>query len=305
MSEAASNNGQTKALNALERRAKAILKARSAYREMVDFYLTVFRRQIEWHDRLVVNPEPVESDARRRCLKEGKTLIECYDPGIDSQSLLELWTEMKGVFRRGNPVLAQAVDKIEQAESTGDFSPATWLLEQRPDRGELVAEAAERIGVEESMLGTLARAVTLPHWRCVSEAWLGQDPVDGWQRFRCPTCGGAPALAEVRAEGPVSENLTASRRRLMHCPFCATCWVVPAVKCPACESTRSGDAKYYYTDEEPELRIDFCKKCKHYVKVINADKIVGRVHLGLELLTTVHLDAIAQEKSLTPLEVQA
>jgi formate dehydrogenase maturation protein FdhE len=77
------------------------------------------------------------------------------------------------------------------------------------------------------------------------------------------------------------------------------------LKCPACDSERSGDAKYYYTPDEPELRIDFCKKCHHYVKAVDGDKIAGPLHVGLELLTTVHLDDIAQEKDLKPLEVRA
>jgi formate dehydrogenase maturation protein FdhE len=89
----------------------------------------------------------------------------------------------------------------------------------------------------------------------------------------------------------------------MHCPFCGAQWVVPALKCPACDSTRSGDAKYYYTAKESELRIDFCKSCKHYVKVVKVEQAGDRLHVGLELLTTSHLDAIAQDKNLRPLDV--
>jgi formate dehydrogenase maturation protein FdhE len=94
-------------------------------------------------------------------------------------------------------------------------------------------------------------------------------------------------------------------RRFMHCPVCGSRWAVPSLACPACGSTKSGDAKYYFTSDEPELRIDFCRSCQHYVKAIDGDKISGRVHVGLELLTATHLDMIAQEKKLSPLEVRA
>ena len=100
-------------------------------------------------------------------------------------------------------------------------------------------------------------------------------------------------------------DVTLSENYKMACPFCGSCWPAPALKCPACDSTRAGDAKYYFTPDEPDLRIDFCKSCNHYVKVVSTDKTVGRLHLGLELLTTAHLDAIAQEKDLSPLEVCA
>jgi FdhE protein len=305
MSGTASTNGQEKDIKALERRAKNILKIRPAYREMVDFYLTVFRRQIEWRDRLVVHPQAVDDDQRRECLKQGTPLIECFDPGIESESLLGLWVEMKAVFRRGNDVLRKAMDKIDAAEKTGELSPATWLAEQRPDRPELISDAGDRIGVDAPVLGTLARAVTFPHWQQVAQSWMPQDGIEHWKKSCCPVCGGAPGLVETRKEGNAAENISAARRRRMHCPFCGTCWAVPTLQCPACDSTRPGDAKYYFTSKEPELRIDFCKSCKHYVKVIDADKISGRLHLGLELLTTAHLDEIARDKSLTPLEVSA
>ena len=306
MSGSASSDGQVKkALQTLERRAGEILKARSAYREMVDFYLTVFRRQIEWRNKLVVHPETVDDEQRRDCLSQGSPLIDRYDPGLDSESLLAWWTEMKTVFRRGNDHLRQAVDKIDDAEKAGSFVPATWLLEQRPDRLELVTDASRQVGIDESVMGTLARAVTFPHWELVAEAWLPQGRLDEWKRFRCPTCGGPPGLAEVGMEGGGDEGVTAASRRLMHCPFCGSRWVVPTLECPACHSTKPGDAKCLFTAEEPELRIDFCKSCDHYIKVVDTDKTGGRLHIGLELLTSAHLDTIAQDKSLRPLEVPA
>ena len=82
-------------------------------------------------------------------------------------------------------------------------------------------------------------------------------------------------------------------------------WAVPPLECPACNSTEPGDAKYFFTPDEPELRIDFCRSCKQYVKVVDADKISGPLHLGLELLASAHLDALAQDKRLRPLEVRA
>ncbi len=306
MSGSASPDQQTEhALKALDRRAKAILKLRPAYREMVDFYLTVFRCQIRWRNKLVVHPQTADRDQRQQYLGQGRPLVEYLDPGIEWKSLQALWSEMKTVFWRGNAVLGHAVDRIQAAEIDGAFTAATWLLEQRPDRYEMVADASQQLGVEESVLASLARAVTFPHWDLVAQGWLSNNGVEEWRRFSCPTCGGPPGLAEDRPERSAGDGVTATVRRLMHCPFCGSCWAVPTLTCPACDSTQPGDAKYYYTADEPDLRIDFCKSCDHYIKVVRSDKITGRLHLGLELLTTVHLDEIAQEKDLSPLAVCA
>jgi FdhE protein len=270
---------------------------------MVDFYLTIFRQQMAWRDRLVVEPEEVSAEHARESFREGRVLSERYDPGIGSDSLLQLWTQMKTDFRSGNEVLREAVDKIDEAEKTGTFAPAAWLLDQRPGRQELVTEAADRIGVDESVLATLARSVTFPHWELVSEAWLPDRLLNEWKRAHCPVCGCVPGLGEIRKESGEPESTTSVTRRFMHCAFCGSRWVVPPLKCPACGSTKSGDAKYLFTDEEPDLRIDFCDSCHHYVKVVDGGKMSGRIHIGLELLTAAHLDVIARDKNLSPLEV--
>lgn len=152
------------------------------------------------------------------------------------------------------------------------------------------------------MLASLTRAVTFPHWQQVADDWLTDDRRETWQRFCCPVCAGTAGLAEMRTEPGSDLNLKPAARRYLHCPFCSARWMVPGLKCPACGSTKSGDAKYYYSPDEADVRIDFCKSCNHYVKVVRADAGTPRLHVGLELLTTAHLDQIAQEKDLSPLE---
>lgn len=291
------------ALKALDKRAEAILKARPAYTEVVGFYLTVFRRQIEWRDRLVVRPQAVDAAKRRQCLGRGAPLVECHDPGIEPTSLHDLWNEMKAVYRRGNDVLREAVGKIDASEQASELVPAAWLSEQRPDRFESIAQTAGRIGIEDSVFASLSHAVTFPHWEKVARVWLQEDDLGGWRRFRCPACGGPPGLVEIHKEKDGSDGISGARRRFMHCPFCGSHWPVAGLKCPACGSTKEGDAKYLFSPDEPELRIDFCKSCHRYVKVIDGDRVSGPIHVGLELLTATHLDVIAQDKDLSPVEV--
>jgi FdhE protein len=170
----------------------------------------------------------------------------------------------------------------------------------------MVAEAAGQIQIDGHVLATLARAVTFPHWEYVSRAWLPEDDgLDEWRRFLCPTCGGTPGLAESRTEAGASDLLKGAARRFMHCAFCGCRWPVPGLTCPACSSTKAGSAKYLFTDDEPELRVDFCESCRNYIKVIDGDKVSGPIHVGLELLTTTHLDMLARDKNLSPLEVCA
>jgi len=288
-------------LQELNRRAEAVRMARPVYRELIEFYLRVFRRQMDWRDRAAVHPQQVDADGARDCFARGEPLIECHDPGIDPASMIELWAEMKEVFRRGNDVLRAAVETVDDAETTGRLILGAWLPELRPRRPELIVEAARTVGVDENILATLSRATTLPHWQRVAQEWLPPGRTETWLRFTCPLCGGPPALAESRSAREGRDGLKPALRRWMHCPFCTSRWVVPSMSCPCCGSTAKGDAKYLFTKDEPELRVDFCRSCRHYIKTIDGDKVGGPIHVGLELLTSAHLDVLAGEKNLSAL----
>jgi FdhE protein len=110
-------------------------------------------------------------------------------------------------------------------------------------------------------------------------------------------------LIELRSDKGLTEEIRPGVQRFLHCAFCGSRWGVANLECPSCGSRKRGDAKYLFTTDEPELRIDFCNDCQRYLKVIDGDKIGGPVHVGLELLTAAHLDILAQEKDLLPLEI--
>ena len=293
-----------KAIRALERRAETIRRARPAYAEFLDFYVEVFRTQLAVRARLTINLAQLDRAVVTECLRAGHPLVERHDPGLDAGSFGQLWQEMKSIFRRSNAVLESLICAVLEAELSGALDAADLLLRLRPQDVSLLDETAARVGVDPEALTALVRAVTFPHWQLVAQSWL-PTPISNaeWSHAYCPVCGGPPAMAETRGEASSTKGLSAARRRFLHCGFCGMHWPFADMQCPACGSCEPGDAKYLFTDDEPELRIDFCRNCHHYLKVVDGDRIGGRLHVGLESLTTIHLDAIAQERNLSPLDV--
>ena len=49
------------------------------------------------------------------------------------------------------------------------------------------------------------------------------------------------------------EGTSSVSRRYAHCAFCSSRWILPSVKCLFCGSTKAGDAKYFFTSDEPDL----------------------------------------------------
>jgi FdhE protein len=54
--------------------------------------------------------------------------------------------------------------------------------------------------------------------------------------------------------------------------------------------------KYFYSDEEPEYRVDTCGQCNSYLKTLDTRQANRILYFPLEQTATLHLDWSAQEK---------
>ena len=115
-------------------------------------------------------------------------------------------------------------------------------------------------------------------------AWRDEE---GWLRRYCPTCGSAPAMAQLAGADP-------GRRRLLACGCCGTRWQFQRTECPFCAND-SQRLSAVTVDGEGGLRIDFCESCRGYLKTYDGQ---GNEALLLSDWTSLHLDVIAADRGL-------
>jgi FdhE protein len=82
------------------------------------------------------------------------------------------------------------------------------------------------------------------------------------------------------------------------CIFCGTEYISDRFLCVYCDNKDPYSLKYLTNDSKSEFQIDFCTKCRHYLKVINEDKIKDPIPEGLEDLLTLNLDFVAKKADL-------
>jgi FdhE protein len=110
-----------------------------------------------------------------------------------------------------------------------------------------------------------------------------------WNRSFCPTCGAAPAEAQLVAEA-------AGRARRLVCAQCDTRWGWQRLGCPHCGNEDQRKLEIHELEGIDEgLRIDACLECKGYVKTVTREPAEPFL---LEDWATLHLDAYAKEKGL-------
>jgi FdhE protein len=108
-----------------------------------------------------------------------------------------------------------------------------------------------------------------------------------WHRSYCPTCGSAPAMAQLIGADP-------GRQRFLCCGACGSRWRYRRTQCPFCESD-SQRLSVLAIEDDSGLRIDYCDACRGYLKTYD-----GQGDEAVHLLdwTSIHLDLMARDRGL-------
>ncbi len=117
-----------------------------------------------------------------------------------------------------------------------------------------------------------------------NEEWLSSD---------CPFCGYLPDMAKIveQKEG----------KRFLHCALCENEWPFERIACTICDNKNHEKLGYFVLEEETPHRIDYCEECNGYIKTLRIDKSKdpARFDLTVENISTLYLDNLAMEKSLS------
>jgi len=109
-----------------------------------------------------------------------------------------------------------------------------------------------------------------------------------WLRNYCPTCGSAPAMAQLAGTDP-------ERFRLLSCGCCKTLWRYRRTGCAFCGNSEDRRLAVLAVEGEYGLRIDYCEACRGYLKTYNGE---GSEDVLLKDWTSLHLDVVARDRGL-------
>ncbi len=113
-------------------------------------------------------------------------------------------------------------------------------------------------------------------------SFLNKDYINGC----CPICDNFSELSLLEEDG----------KRSLICSFCNYKWTSQRLFCPFCKNKDNKTLFYSYSEQDKAYRIDYCKKCKKYIKTVDVRKLNHFLYPPLEMIATLHLDLIAQKK---------
>ncbi len=265
-------------------RLKQLRKQRPQYAEIYDFYAGLCRflqgQQLGW---LRCAPDLDGWEPRRQA---GFPLLTRDALQIDAAAASSFITALIDTFIEHGQQGEAELKTLSAAISAGDIASDKLLLAcLEKDRAPLEA-AANGLEIPAALVEyvcSTALAFGLQQWRDTAP----QPLFDGWQEGYCPLCGAVPAMGELAGE---------EGKKQLHCSICACDWSVTRLKCSYCGNEESDSLEYFTAEGEIGYRVDLCRKCSGYLKVVDSRELGAGLPMDVEDLNTMHLDLLAQKE---------
>jgi len=265
---------------------ETVINNNPAYADMLGFYGRLFEAQEESKKNLHIEPPQIPEEVRAVKAREKFPLIEIKDFIYDKAESNNLFVTLGRLAAQANPKLADSAAIILAAVDT-KLDPSGLFDAFLNGNEALFENIAAEYKVEKRVLGFITYHSLKPSLSTGAEqlaAYLSTN--EPWLKGYCPICGSAPILSTLEGEGT---------RRLV-CSFCWHLWPVKRVCCPFCENSDNKELHYLFSEEEKNLRVDLCNKCRKYLKTIDTRQADRLIYPPLEQIASLHLDIKAQEE---------
>jgi FdhE protein len=259
----------------------------------------------------------LEAHAYLRPLASLDERVEAALAGVEAEPpRIPDWDTYAEDFGAGVPLLASVAAGID-LESAGrsvatlvgklDASglPGTLGEETRSLCAQLRVETQAPRRIMDWLLGDATFTPSSPGWlrylgwtaaarhlEPLVQEFAGWRDDERWMHPHCPTCGSAPAMAQLIGLDP-------GRKRFLSCGCCRTRWQFGRTRCPFCREDAQR-VSVITAAGEGGLRIDSCEACKGYLKTLEGQK--DETFL-LSDWSSLHLDLLAHDRGLKRLAV--
>ncbi|MEA3338398.1 MAG: formate dehydrogenase accessory protein FdhE [Chloroflexota bacterium] len=243
-----------------------------------ELYRTLLELQKQAKEEITATLEIADEEALQARLSEGLPLISFAQLPIDAEQFAKLALEIAQMLTEYD---------VEVGERTLPKDGAEWisLAQQRFEAGQAVGEASEK--PQEATLAHKAAGLALkPYLEWAAGQVLPHVDQEHWRRGYCPVCGGDPDFATLDEE---------SGARYLMCSRCDSQWLYRRVGCPFCEAADHAKLAYYPSADKV-YRLYICQECRRYLKTLDLREAKRAVLLPVERITTVAMDAAAQQE---------
>jgi FdhE protein len=270
-----------------KKRLSELSLQRPMFADVFDFYSKLY--EFFGRERPPFLSVPLELAVSEPTHREGFPLLRGDLLEIDSENAKIFLEEMIALLQKYGHQGATELGILKEALGKGEEDlPRLFRACFERDRHPLT-ELAEKLKIQAALIEyVLALALGYALQRCKEEGLSAAS--EGWSHGHCPLCGGLPVMGELADE---------EGKKKLQCGICASSWEFTRLKCSYCGNDEHDTLEYFTAHGEPGYRVDICRKCSCYLKIVDG-RHVGQGHpLDIEDIATLHLDVLAQKEGFT------
>ena len=274
----------------ISKAARLLTQRRPTYAALLAFYENVFTAQEQAKRDIDLEPIQLRPETLETKRQEGLPLVDLPAFRIDHKAAAVLLDQLCDLIAAHGTKIETSAAAVSGALKRQELDPQMVFLSLIKGDHQLFQTTATRIGADHQALAFLAYHSIQPSIEfCATQLAHYLDSEAIWRKGHCPVCGSAPGLAVLDKEG----------RRVLSCSFCRHQWQAPRIFCAFCENTKTDELRYFFAEEEKDLRVDVCDHCRKYLKSVDSREASRPVFPPLEQVASLHLDMIAAEKGFT------
>lgn len=280
----------------------ALRTRRPAYTEMLNFYEQMFAAQEDAKNQIQIEPLKIPPDVLSMKKKEQFPLIRLSEFVVDTQASEMLLKKICQIAATANEQMAAAAQVLSDASETGKIRPEKLFSGLLSEDDAFFEETATELGIDKTVLAFVTYNSIRPSLNlCAEQLATYLDTKEKWEKSYCPVCGGSPVISMLQKPSPLPQLESEGGKhgegeRFLFCSFCWHPWRVRRIGCPFCDNRDTKTLQYFYSDAEPEYRVDVCDKCGRYLKTVDTRKMERLFYPPLEQVVTLHLDMKAGER---------
>lgn len=265
-----------------QQRLEQLRKQRPQLVEIFDFYAELYRFLATRTARVLSCSQPPAAAQT----EHGFPLLQAANLKVEQSEAQALLQGLISILQRHGREGQAELEGLAQALEAGRLDPellfGAYLERNRYPLVKTAEELAVAPALLEYVIG-LACSFALHQAR---EGGLEAPPAPRPQLY-CPLCGGAPAMGELVGE---------EGRMALHCGSCGQSWPASRRQCSSCGNRDEASLEYFTAGDEQGYRVNVCRQCSGYLKVVDSRLLGADLPMDLEDLATVHLDLLAQRE---------
>jgi FdhE protein len=229
---------------------------------------------------------PREERLAKRKKEEGFPLFSRDGLPLDLDTSADLF---KALLNRAQNTDRPDREGVRKALQKAEQDPA-WVQKAlqaflKADDEALSATGAD-VGVDPAVIRFFSLMALKPSLQALRRVVSAKLDKKGWDQGYCPLCGSEPNMACFEKTG----------KRHLHCGLCGEEWPYPRLNCPFCRNEEQSELGYFSSEQEEGFRVDFCRKCKRYIKTVDQKAFEQPAPMEVEYMATLHLDILAHEQ---------